>query len=195
MRRRMVKCYLLLYWIKRSLPLVWVVLALSGCTTLSVPDMLPEVPKETLVSTREALRIDQVSGDEVKTSVMSRSVAPSGTITPEVFADTLYQALERSGIFARILKSGAADLSLNAHLVSQEISVGYPMTSTLFVRYRLTDEHSGKTKWERSIISIGKSPASEGFRDRQKLANERAVQENLRQLLIELSSVMAATKE
>jgi len=184
------KWHLLLCQLTRSFLLAWTMLTLSGCTTLSVPDMLPERHKETLVSTSEVLRIGQVSGSEVKTDVMLRSVAPSGTITPPVFADTLIQALENSGIFARVVQSGASDLQLDANLVSQEISVGFPMTCTLLVHYRLTDAHNGQTKWEKSIVSIGKSPASEGFHDRQKLANERAVKENLRKLLIDLSSVM-----
>jgi len=185
--------FFFLLQITRGIMLVYTVLVLSGCT-LSVTNMLPEVNKKQLASTHETLRVGQVREGNVKTDIMHRSLAPSGTITPGVFEDTLYQALERSGIFARVVRSGEADLHLDAELVSQEMSTGYPMTATLFVRYRLTDTHSGQTRWEKSVVSIGQSPASEGFRDRQKLANERAVQENLKQLLIALSSVVATTK-
>ena len=186
--------FLFLFQITRSVMLAYTVLVLSGCT-LSVTNMLPEVTKKQLTSTRETLRIGQVRRGNVKTNIMHRSLAPSGTITREVFEETLYQALERSGIFARIARSGEADLHLDAELVSQEMSTGYPMTATLFVRYRVTDGHSGQTRWEKSIVSIGQSPVSEAFRDRQKLANERAVQENLKQLLIALSSAVATAKE
>ena len=182
---------LLKFLVRLHIMLACPLIMLSSCTTLTVQEMLPAIEKEKLTSVKETLRIGQIRSSEIKTDVMSRSIAPSGTIAPEVFAETLSLALEGSEIFAQIVTRGKADFCLDADIVSQEMSIGYPMTATLFIRYHLTDEHSGKIKWKKSIVSIGKSPASEVFRDRQKLANERAVKENLEKLLINLSAVLS----
>jgi hypothetical protein len=135
------------------------------------------------------VEIGDVIQGEIKTDPMLRSVTESGTIDAGVFRTALYTAVKGSGLFTETRIDQLGDLKLETDLVSQEMKIGYPMTSTLFVHYKLLDSERYAVVWEKSIVSIGKSPASEAFRDRQKLANERAVKDNLERLLQALKEI------
>ncbi len=136
---------------------------------------------------KDTLLLGPVGSGEIKTDPLYRSIADSGTVDPPEFTAALRETMLRSGMFSGVTDSGPADYRLDAALVSQEMIPGYPMAATLLVRYELTDQRSRKLVWTKDIFSVGQSPAAEAFEDRQKLANERAVKQNLAQLLDELA--------
>jgi ABC-type uncharacterized transport system auxiliary subunit len=175
--------------------MIWMVLSISGCSNISVQRMIPDTKHEKFVKGHETIRIGAVRGGEIKTKTAVRDLTHSDEITPELFSEALYQALEISKIFSQVKRSGETALLIEADLFSQEIRVKWPMTATLLVRYRLIDSDNGSTIWEKSIASVGKSPVSEMFEGARVLAIERAVKENLNKLLAELSSVFKDIKK
>ena len=151
--------------------------------------MVPE-RKHATTPRKETLLLGSVGAGEIKTDPLYRSIADSGTVDPPEFTAALRETMLRSGMFSGVTDSGPAEYRLDAALVSQEMIPGYPMVATLLVHYELTDQRSGKLVWTKDIFSVGQSPAAEAFEDRQKLANERAVKQNLARLLDELASFL-----
>ena len=169
---------------------VFLLLVLAGCaTSLDQSAMKPTIQSAGLEKKNYVIEIGDVNQGEIKTDPMLRSIAESGTISAGVFRIALYTAISDSGLFTETQLDRPGDLKLETDLVSQEIKVGYPATATLFVHYKLTDSKRNAVIWEKSIVSLGKSPASEAFRDRQKLANERAAKDNLERLLRALTEI------
>lgn len=169
--------------------LLLVALAVVGCTSLSTTAMVPDL-KHVATPRKETLLLGPVGAGEIKTDPLYRSIADSGTVDPPEFTAALRETMLRSGMFSGVTDSGPAEFRLDAVLVSQEMITGYPMIATLLVRYELTDQRSGELVWTKDIFSVGQSPAAEAFEDRQKLANERAVKENMARLLDELADIL-----
>jgi hypothetical protein len=174
------------YRLITSLISVWLLLT-TGCESArwapSVTAMVPsELPPATVVS-RKTLLVGGVKGGQ-KTTLMSGSkIEDSG------FRDALLETLRKSGLFINVVvaQEKEVDYRLDAEILSQEmLPPPISPTSTLYVRYVLTDLHTNGV-WSENIFSKYNA-AIEIYGDRT--ANEGAVRSNLMQFVMKLSKYL-----
>jgi hypothetical protein len=81
---------------------------------------------------------------------------------------------------------------LTAHLVKLEQPlIGLDMTVTATVTYTLIERSSGKTTWEKTLVTPYTAKFTDAFFavERLKFANEGAARANIAQLISELSQL------
>lgn len=169
---------------------ILVALAVMGCAqAASVTGMVPAVTPKAYRSTNRTIRIDSVMGGQV-THGLGRSYVGNAEL-----AQALVQAVTASQIFAAVRTEGAADYALNAEILSQETSGGFTMRASLFVRYGVRDLASGQLVVDQSLLSQAEAGVSEAFYGptRFRIVKEKAVRENLTQLLQLLSDSLPHT--
>ncbi len=160
------------------------VLALAACAhAVTVAGMLPPVDPQAYRPTNRSIRIDSVTGGKETHGLGTSNIGNAQ------LADALVQSLTASRLFTAVDTSGPADWSLAAQILNQETTSGFTMRSTLFVHYSVRDAASGSEVLSRSILS----QAEAGLKDaaygptRFRIVKERAVRDNLSQLLQLLS--------
>jgi len=176
------------------------VLVLSACATIP-PDkaaMIPDWDAPEEVISAANLSVIDVTGGAEPHSYSTMASDWSNRLSDDEFKEALVEALRHSKIFTNV-DTGAAHenaYKLNAQIISQpEVSPGFDMEVTLWVRYTLTD-HTGHEVWAENIFSEYQTKSEETFMGAKRmiLTREGVVRNNFSQLLDKLSSVMKLEK-
>ncbi|MGI9317013.1 MAG: hypothetical protein ACR2QW_06750 [bacterium] len=175
-------------------------LVLSACATIP-PDKAAMIPDwdapEEVISTANLWVIDVTGGAEPH-SYSTTASDWSNRLSDDEFKEALVEALRHSKIFTNV-DTGAVHenaYKLNAQIISQpEVSPGFDMEVTLWVRYTLTD-HTGHEVLAENIFSEYQTKSEETFMGAKRmiLTREGVVRNNFSQLLDKLSSVMKLEK-
>ena len=111
----------------------------------------------------------------------------NGLWTSQVSSKDFQTALESSilhyGVFSRVIQNGGADYRLDVSLVRlAQPLIGFNMTVTSTVAWRLADTKTGRVLWEQTIVSPYTATISDAFIgiERLKLANEGAIRESIK---------------
>jgi hypothetical protein len=133
-----------------------------------------------------AVEVGQVGGGEV------RGILNQIEITDLDLREAIINSLAVRGALAR----SQPDYRLDAQLVRatrglQEILLGLDVTTTVMIRYRVTDAQSGAVVYAKTVSSSGQAASNEFFSptERTQVATERAIRNNLRALLSDLYEV------
>jgi hypothetical protein len=133
-------------------------------------------------------------GSDVSVAVSGGSATSStgaSQISDDSFAQALTDSITKSGLFAKVLPSGAR-YKLTAFIgkVDQPM-FGFSMTVKMDVSYSLTDTQSNKSVWSKEISSEYTAKASEAFAGvkRLRLANEGAARENIQQAIAAMAAL------
>jgi len=120
--------------------------------------------------------------------------------TSQVSSRDFQVALEDSilhyGVFSKVVKGGGADYRLDVTLVRlQQPLVGFNMTVTATVDWRLADTKSGRILWEKTIVSPYTAQINAAFLgvERLKLANEGAIRESIKQGIEQIAESLAGS--
>jgi hypothetical protein len=159
------------------------VLVLSGCSTPTQPTaMVPEIVRSYHRSA-QSVAVEVSGGKET-------SAAGASQISNEDFSEALIRGIERSGVFAEVVQSDAADYQLEAYIgILQQPLMGFSFTVRLEVSYRLVNKATGDVVMDRTIHSSHTTGAGESFAavTRLRLATEGAARDNIDQLLLAIS--------
>jgi len=174
----------------RSLSLLLIVLAISGCAPSVRPtSMIPSVITRQDSSAGKTLVLAEVTGGE------KPGLSNQVTIDKQAFREALLGTLERAGFLAPTRKGEPADYELHADIAGQlSLQIGsLAIRSHLLVSYRLIERSTKKDVWKDAIYSKyqaeGKTYATELQKARQE-AVEGAVRENLGQLIQRIEAVV-----
>lgn len=116
--------------------------------------------------------------------------------TSQISSEDFKKALEDSLASVQLLNpqnNGKYRLSLELQKLKQPI-VGFNMTVTAVVNYKLADAETGKVVLEETIETPFTATVSDAFMgvERLKLANEGAARENIKELIAKLYSLEIA---
>lgn len=112
--------------------------------------------------------------------------------TVQFGAAQVQQALTETLLAARLGTAQAGRFRLDATLLTLERPyAGFAMTVTATVAYRLTDSRTGTVLYNQTIVTIGSASLNDAVtnENRLRIADERAVQANLRRLVEDLYSL------
>lgn len=103
--------------------------------------------------------------------------------TPQVYRDCLIGALIQTGAFSHVLTDGASDYSLSADVIGERLLGSMNNISMILIRYRLVDNHSGSTIWEKNIFPHSVLSAQQVFMGTERLKRVlgNAVKDNITQ--------------
>lgn len=107
-------------------------------------------------------------------------------------ATQVQQALMETLLAARLGTAQSGRFRLDATLLNLERPyAGFAMTVTATIAYRLTDSRTGAVLYNQTISTIGSATLNDAItnENRLRIADERAVQANLRQLVEDLYSL------
>lgn len=113
-------------------------------------------------------------------------------IAGEDFAQSLTEAIERSGLFSSVFPAGKGDYKLDVALVKvMTPNVGFDMTVTMVTEWRLTQISSGKLIAEEFITTPFTATVGDAFVaiTRIRIANEGAARENIKEGIRRLSAL------
>ncbi len=167
----------------KVLALQLLLLAVVACAT-NLQKMVPKTEALSSTPADKSINLAAVSGGSKSSSFSEKS-----SISADDFKTVLVQSIQKSGIFTKVSSidsSETSDYQLFAEIVSQRAGTA---SASLKVRYRL---EAGEWNMEKTLQSSGDNSdnsfitSSSSF-DRRPL--ERAVKENLKLLLRELSKV------
>lgn len=168
-------------------------LLVVGCAayTPRADQMVPARVIDRVSSVRPTIRLHPVTGGE--SPRLSDNAFDGVKLDARSFQEALGSALRGSGIFDRVIFSGAAPLELYAQILGQQSRFGSEfgsMTVTLLVAYRLVDTEAGRVVWKENLLSQatadrGSGPSEVAIENMRTMmaAYERTAQDNLRQLL------------
>lgn len=181
---------------KKNKPITSVILVLTVSVAItccaapaSVTLMVPSLDNTNFASTNMTLMITEVKGGEKTYPMWS-----SSKIENKGFKEALTNALKRSGIFKDVFTDKKGDYILYTEIISQELKSGFPITSTLFVNYKLIEDKSNRELCKENILSqydAKHTTFKEIGVERAKRANEGAVRNNLSQLVKKLSNIIS----
>lgn len=130
--------------------------------------------------------------DALKTNIAIRDVTGGKETNPmwvsNVGSSEFERALETSlrnvGVLASNRQTGAYQLTAHLEKLDQPL-MGFSMTVTASVRYVVYERASGKTVFERTLVTPYTAGATDAFigAERLKLANEGAIRNNITQLI------------
>jgi hypothetical protein len=145
--------------------------------------MSVDVTEATLLSSqsqlRQAVQVGTVSGGSETHPLWKSNVSDAD----------FSEALRRSFAAHTILGGPTAPYRLDAELVKMEQpTVGFSMTVTADVRYRLVNLRNGSVVFDQTITTPFTAEFSSAFMGvvRLRLANEGAIRENIRSLMLAL---------
>jgi hypothetical protein len=159
------------------------VLILGGCATpAAVEQMAVSLP---ITQTNPALKnsvgvLDVTGGRETNPMWTSQ-------VSSDAFRRALEQSLQNAGMFSKIASGGRYQLTADLTRLDQPL-MGFDMTVTSTVRYSLVDNQTRKEVYSR-VIQVGHTATiSDAFvgSQRLKLANEGAVQANIKSFINDL---------
>jgi hypothetical protein len=151
---------------------------LGGCASPARPEA---------ISTTLVMPVHKSTG-EVSVTASGGSAAE---ISNDAFAQALRESIERSGIFAKVLPSGAR-YQLKALIGSVDHpSAGVSFTVKMEVSYTLIDTQAGKAVWTQTIPSEHTAHLSDalGANTRLRRAEEGAAKANIEQALTQIAAV------
>lgn len=155
-----------------------------------VLDMTPTVDPAAYRPTNRSIRVADITGGR-QTQALGRS-----HVGNDEFRVALVRTLVASGLFRTVETDSGSNYVLGAEILNQEASQGLTMRASLFVHYSVRDQVSGEEVFSQSVLSR----AEAGVRDamigstRYRIVKERAVQNNLTQLLQMLSDSLPHTR-
>lgn len=167
------------------------IIILSGCQSLNIKNMYPNLDKLSLNQSNKKIKVTDIktTGNKLKGSADDFAITDIDVVT---LKKVLVHSLEKSKIFDLIVSDDTkCDFRLDSEIISQgqKQRADFSCRSALIMKYRLTDEKSGKMIWDKKITSSGKSTFSEAFNGftRINLSLERAIRNNLTKLIKKLS--------
>ncbi len=167
------------------------VLALYGCASgPTASSMIATVKTETQIMAEGELVVSEVSGGK-ETNPMWVS-----SIDNESFREALYKSLAYAKLFQGTYLEGEKEYRLDSEIVSQEVKSGINMSATILVHYQLYSRSENKIVWSENIFSQHEALFEETYYGvkRAQLANEGAVKDNIKQLILKLRSYIKTSK-
>ena len=167
----------------KKILIVLSVALLAGCATpAAVEKMAVSLPiTQTNAALKNSVGVTEVTG--------GRETNPMWTsqVSSDSFKRALEQSLENAGMFSKIVSGGKYQLIADLTRLDQPM-FGFDMTVNSTVRYSLIETQSRKEVYGR-VIQIGyTATVSDAFvgSERLKLANEGAINANIKALIIDL---------
>src|SRR5438094_6517729 len=157
---------------------------LGGCGTAKPEAMVPT-----------AFTLDQkhVSSVSVSRPIGKEAKAKwTSQISSEAFREAVAQSLQKSGLFAAVLKTSDADYELQVSYVNgDEPAFGFNMTVDLVTRWILTKKSGGQPLFQENVSSTYTAKMGDAFAGgtRLRLANEGVARENIKEGLRRLSKL------
>lgn len=161
---------------------------MTGCANMPTPSQLtPELNKANFVAINKILTVGDVTGKEQKDVLGIETIS----VGNDTFKQALIETLKDSGIFKAVSQNPGGDYLLSAQIISQKLE-GYG-TLTLFVRYRLVENASGKIVWANNIFSEKSISVGEVFMgaERTKQLRQIVFRDNLSKLVVEINKVIS----
>lgn len=159
-------------------------LVVSGCTGRIEPKALVPQFARAPRQHNAAVSIEVSGGRETDATGLPQ-------ISNEAFAEALSTAIASSQLFSRVEASGAP-YQLTAVIASlQQPVMGYTMTVSMEVGWRLRSRETGQVVWQKGIRSSSTLGVGDAFNGatRVRLATEAAARENIRLGLGELAQL------
>jgi len=158
----------------------------SGCAAPANP--LAMVPPSIAPSSHHA------AGDLAIAVSGGRDTSKMGAsqISNEDFGTALVNSIEKTQIFPKVGFGQPGRYQLSAYIAKMtQPLMGFSMTVSMEVAYTLTDSKSGKSIWQKDIVSEHTAAVSEAFAGikRLRLATEGAAQQNIESLIRELEQI------
>ena len=104
-------------------------------------------------------------------------------VSNEDFKQALETSLTRYGVFSRVIQDGSANYRLDVSLVRlKQPMVGFDMTVTAEVAWKLTDARSGRVLWQQTTTTPFTATVGDAFMGVQRLglANEGAIRQSIK---------------
>jgi hypothetical protein len=110
----------------------------------------------------------------------------------KAFRAAIVNTLAGTKLFTAVMTQGDADYTLSADVVGQRQQGGTSNIELLLVRYTLSETQSGKELWAGNLLSHSEMSAAEVFmgNERMKLVLQEAARDNLKQLGIQMGSLL-----
>ena len=136
--------------------------------------------------------------DALKTNIALRDVTGGKETNPawvsnvssSEFELALEESLRSVGMLSANRQGGRYQLVAHLEKLDQPL-MGFDMTVTASVSYSLVERSSGKTVWQKSLLSPYTATVSDAFvgSQRLRLANEGTIRQNIAQLIAELQQL------
>lgn len=164
---------------------------LGGCAT-------PATSVNMTVRAADATEARARTPDALKTNVALRDVTGGKETNPawlsNVSSSEFERALEESlrsvGMLSANRQLGRYQLVAHLEKLDQPL-IGFDMTVTANVGYLLVERASGKTVWQKTLVTPYTAKVSDAFvgSERLRLANEGTIRHNITQLVAELQQL------
>ena len=158
---------------------------LPSCTTVSSTELIPS--PVSVRNQHQASVLVAASGTGRSYLLGSRRIA-SNALEQAVRAAVL-----ESGLFQDVVLTGNADWRLEVSVEQLTTSEpGLSMSSSAHLRWRLTDPHKARVRWESILVTSGESEPKDAleFGERGRISMERAVSANLAEAMRRLGSLV-----
>ncbi len=164
---------------------------LSGCAT-------PATSSNMTVRAAEATDVRGRTPEVLKSQIALRDVTGGKETNPawvsNVSSGEFERAIEDSlrsvGMLSTNRQAGRYQLVAHLEKLDQPL-LGFDMTVTASVNYTLIERSSGKTVWQKSLVSPYTATVSDAFvgSQRLRLANEGTIRQNIGKLVAELQQL------
>ena len=167
----------------KSILIILSVAVLTGCATpAAVEQMAVSLPiTQTNAALKNSVGVAEVTGGRETNPLWTSQVSSEG------FKRALEQSLENAGMYSKIVAGSKYQLVADLTRLDQPL-LGFDMTVNSTVRYSLIETQSRKEVYGR-VIQVGyTAKVSDAFigSQRLKLANEGAVNENIKAFINDL---------
>lgn len=161
-------------------------LLLGGCASPAqsgamVPTSLGPVSKHT-----QSISLNVTGGSPT-------SAAGASQISNEDYTTALTQAIEQSGLFAKVIPPGqAGDYHLEISIVRlQQPMMGFSMTATIETNWTLTRISDHSVVWQKAITTSHTTKTSEALAGvkRLRLATEGSARDNIQDAIQQMSAL------
>ena len=158
---------------------------LVGCASPADPEAM--VPRNANVgkSHHGSVDVTVVGGRETNPLLASE-------VSSEDLQKALTLSLTRYGVFSQVIQNTSADYRLDVSIVDLKKPVmGFDLTVTAILMWRLTNTHSQRVVWEETITTPFKATVGDAFYGvhRLELANEGAIREGIKTGLERISKL------
>lgn len=158
---------------------------LAGCASPSQPKAMIGVPAGEVHHSSETVSVAVTGGKET-------SSVHASQVSSKDFAEALRDSIEKSGLFSKALDSEGGAYKLSAYIgeLAQPV-LGFDMTVTMEVSYKLTDTRSQKAIWSKAIRTTHTATTSDAIigATRLQMANEGAARKNIEEAITQLSKL------
>ena len=169
----------------QAIILVLVCAVLTGCVTPADPNAMTvgAIPGGKRINKSVLLA---VSGGQETDPLWSSQVSDAD------FATALQNTIVNNRLFSQVVRHGNSDYRLDVRLIRlRQPMIGFDMTVTSEVEWRLRHVQSDKLVWHETINRAFTATVGDAFVGvtRLKLANEGAIRENIKAGLQEISAL------